>query len=44
MWFDSMLVSDQKKKYWDIYISPLLRKYVVFMFSDEDLGDISGLK
>ena len=44
MWFESMLVSDQKKKYWDIYISRLLRKYGVFMLSDEDLGEISGLK
>ena len=44
MWFDSMLVSDLKNKYWDIYISRLQRKYNVFMFSDEDLGDISGLK
>ena len=39
-----MLVSDQKKKYWDIYLSPLLRKYGVFMLSDDDLGEISGLK
>ena len=46
MLFDTMLVSDQKKKYWDIYIyiSPLLRKYGVFMLIDEDLCDISGLK
>ena len=43
MWFDSMLVLDQKNKYWDIYIR-LLRKYGVFILSDEDLGDISGLK